>query len=416
MDASPGSSTPAPPATRAGDPGRRARRRPRAVLTLDPARGTRAPPGRWCSTSSRQRSRWSSSSPPGAQATGAGLFVLQAGGRRRHDPGDERRRRRHARLRRRHRPSAPPPPRVRRRSGPDARAGRPAGCREPSWTGPPSRPARPSDATWWTRWPATSPTSSPRSTAATSAGPGAPAPWPPAGRRWRTSSRAGWSACWRSWSTPTWPTSSWCWGSTGSSPRWPRRGHRARRGRRGIALVLALFAFANLPVNWVGIVLILVAAGLFLAESQVASHGLFTLAGLGTFIAGSVLLFRPQRRALPLRRRRGPQPLAGGRARSGHRRRIRVAPAPEPGHPAPAPANAMPRDGETGIAGPMVEATGTVQLGARPGLRSGPAGHHRARPEGARRRAQGPQADRGAGGRAPPPPGVVKREGILGPR
>jgi membrane-bound serine protease (ClpP class) len=134
----------------------------------------------------------------------------------------------------------------------------------------------------------------------------------------------------------------------------------------GIALVLALFAFANLPVNWVGIVLILVAAGLFLAESQVASHGLFTLAGLGTFIAGSVLLFRPPAGA--------PSPYGpagalnpwlvavlglGTAAGFGWLLRQSLATQRQP------PANAMPRDGETGIAGPMVEATGTVQLGGQ---------------------------------------------------
>ena len=134
----------------------------------------------------------------------------------------------------------------------------------------------------------------------------------------------------------------------------------------GIALVLALFAFANLPVNWVGIVLILVAAGLFLAESQVASHGLFTLAGLGTFIAGSVLLFRPPGGA--------PSPYGaagalnpwlvtvlglGTAAGFGWLLRQSLATQRRP------PANAMPRDGETGIAGPMVEATGTVQLGGQ---------------------------------------------------
>jgi membrane-bound serine protease (ClpP class) len=131
----------------------------------------------------------------------------------------------------------------------------------------------------------------------------------------------------------------------------------------GIALVLSLFAFANLPVNWVGIVLILVASGLFLAESQVASHGLFTLAGLGAFIAGSVLLFRPPGGA--------PSPYGaagalnpglvavlglGTAAGFGWLLRQSLATQRQP------PANAMPRDGETGIAGPMVDATGTVHL------------------------------------------------------
>lgn len=58
-------------------------------------------------------------------------------------------------------------------------------------------------------------------------------------------------------------------------------------------LSMALYAFSNLPVSWVGVAVTTIAAGLFLAETQAASHGLLSLAGVVTFIAGSFLLFPP---------------------------------------------------------------------------------------------------------------------------
>ena len=59
----------------------------------------------------------------------------------------------------------------------------------------------------------------------------------------------------------------------------------------GIALLLALYAFSVLPVNFAGLGLILFAILLFVAEIKVVSHGLLTLGGAVALVAGSLLLF-----------------------------------------------------------------------------------------------------------------------------
>ncbi|MEW6337334.1 MAG: NfeD family protein [Acidobacteriota bacterium] len=58
----------------------------------------------------------------------------------------------------------------------------------------------------------------------------------------------------------------------------------------GIAILLALFALSVLPVNYVGILLILLAIVFFIAEVKVASYGLLTVAGLVSFVLGSLML------------------------------------------------------------------------------------------------------------------------------
>jgi membrane-bound serine protease (ClpP class) len=58
----------------------------------------------------------------------------------------------------------------------------------------------------------------------------------------------------------------------------------------GLSLLLALFAFSVLPVSYVGLLLILAGIGLFIAEAWVTSYGLFTLAGLVSFVLGSLML------------------------------------------------------------------------------------------------------------------------------
>jgi membrane-bound serine protease (ClpP class) len=60
-----------------------------------------------------------------------------------------------------------------------------------------------------------------------------------------------------------------------------------------IALVLALLGFSVLGVNWLGVALLVLAAGLFVAEAHLPRYGLFALGGLLAFIAGSILLFLP---------------------------------------------------------------------------------------------------------------------------
>jgi len=57
-----------------------------------------------------------------------------------------------------------------------------------------------------------------------------------------------------------------------------------------ISLVLALFAFNLLPVNWAGVALILLAIGLFALEATMTSHGILALGGIASMIAGALML------------------------------------------------------------------------------------------------------------------------------
>jgi membrane-bound serine protease (ClpP class) len=58
----------------------------------------------------------------------------------------------------------------------------------------------------------------------------------------------------------------------------------------GICLILALYAFQQLPINYAGVLLILLAILMFIAEIKVVSHGVLTLGGLAAMILGSVML------------------------------------------------------------------------------------------------------------------------------
>jgi membrane-bound serine protease (ClpP class) len=60
-----------------------------------------------------------------------------------------------------------------------------------------------------------------------------------------------------------------------------------------ISLVIALFGLQVLPISWAGILLMLLAAGFFIAETFVVSHGALTLAGAVAFVIGSLMLFDP---------------------------------------------------------------------------------------------------------------------------
>jgi membrane-bound serine protease (ClpP class) len=60
----------------------------------------------------------------------------------------------------------------------------------------------------------------------------------------------------------------------------------------GISLILAFFALSTLPVNYAGILLILLAIVFFVAEIKVISHGLLTIAGIFTLTLGSLMLFK----------------------------------------------------------------------------------------------------------------------------
>ena len=59
----------------------------------------------------------------------------------------------------------------------------------------------------------------------------------------------------------------------------------------GICLVLAIFAFQVLPVNYVGILLIALAMVFFLLEIKITSYGMLSLAGVVTLFLGSLMLY-----------------------------------------------------------------------------------------------------------------------------
>jgi membrane-bound serine protease (ClpP class) len=58
----------------------------------------------------------------------------------------------------------------------------------------------------------------------------------------------------------------------------------------GICLILALYAFQQLPINYAGVLLILLAIVMFIAEIKIVSHGVLTLGGVAALILGSMML------------------------------------------------------------------------------------------------------------------------------
>jgi membrane-bound serine protease (ClpP class) len=58
-----------------------------------------------------------------------------------------------------------------------------------------------------------------------------------------------------------------------------------------IAILLAFFAFQTLPVNYVGVLLILLAFVLFILEVKVVSYGMLTVGGIISMALGSIMLF-----------------------------------------------------------------------------------------------------------------------------
>ena len=59
----------------------------------------------------------------------------------------------------------------------------------------------------------------------------------------------------------------------------------------GISLILAFFAFQSLPINYAGLLLILFAIALFVAEIKVVSHGILAMGGIVAMALGSLMLF-----------------------------------------------------------------------------------------------------------------------------
>jgi len=58
-----------------------------------------------------------------------------------------------------------------------------------------------------------------------------------------------------------------------------------------IALIMALYMAAILPVNFAGLALICLAVGLFILDIYATTHGVLTVGGLVAFVIGSVMLF-----------------------------------------------------------------------------------------------------------------------------
>ena len=58
----------------------------------------------------------------------------------------------------------------------------------------------------------------------------------------------------------------------------------------GIFLLLAIFSFQILPINYVGLILILLAIGLFILEIKVQSYGILSIGGIIAMIIGSIML------------------------------------------------------------------------------------------------------------------------------
>jgi membrane-bound serine protease (ClpP class) len=60
----------------------------------------------------------------------------------------------------------------------------------------------------------------------------------------------------------------------------------------GISLLLAFYSLGVLPVNYAGMLLILLAIGLFVGEVLSPTFGIFTVGGVVSLVAGSMILFK----------------------------------------------------------------------------------------------------------------------------
>ena len=58
-----------------------------------------------------------------------------------------------------------------------------------------------------------------------------------------------------------------------------------------VALALSVYGLGILPVNWFGIVFLALALVLFVLDIKAPTHGALTLAGIGSFIVGALVLF-----------------------------------------------------------------------------------------------------------------------------
>jgi membrane-bound serine protease (ClpP class) len=62
----------------------------------------------------------------------------------------------------------------------------------------------------------------------------------------------------------------------------------------GICLVLAFFALQTLPVNYAGILLIVLAIIFFILEMKITSYGMLSIAGTASLLLGSLMLFESE--------------------------------------------------------------------------------------------------------------------------
>jgi membrane-bound serine protease (ClpP class) len=65
-----------------------------------------------------------------------------------------------------------------------------------------------------------------------------------------------------------------------------------------IFLLLAIFSFQILPINYVGLLLILLAIGLFILEVKVHSYGILSVGGIAAMVIGSIMLINAPIREL----------------------------------------------------------------------------------------------------------------------
>jgi len=61
----------------------------------------------------------------------------------------------------------------------------------------------------------------------------------------------------------------------------------------GISLLLALFAFSVLPIDYAGVALVLLGIALMVSEAFITSFGILGLGGIVAFILGSIMMFQP---------------------------------------------------------------------------------------------------------------------------
>ncbi len=58
-----------------------------------------------------------------------------------------------------------------------------------------------------------------------------------------------------------------------------------------VSLTLAAYGLGVLPVNWFGVIFIVIAFALFILDIKAPTHGALTAAGVGSFIVGALVLF-----------------------------------------------------------------------------------------------------------------------------